>query len=473
MALDTATSIAQGLAINQADTLTSIRVEYMECDSVAFVVGDRVVVEFTGQLWESEIKVIGFETNPKPCGPWPAFEAYDSDSHDANFIGVVLCMGGGFEPPYRFVAKDSLPEDYPDESAGPLPDERIWDGYEDVEPLGIVEPGLSVSEQPTVSLTGSVIYDIESKQVGEMGYACIATSANRDVNLTIVYKVGYKLDGEEHPGYWEDITYQCFDNTYSKPYHTLDLEETQENVLTEYGGAQQYVWDYSTIDGVGAAIAYCQGQAPGGDGKEWWGALVNVFGGAGSFPCGGWCDYECMLPNSRSTYFREYFSSYNYTRDQESTGIDRYYGSILNGSEFSLVYNKGTTLYRNHYYGGYLDRNHDYYSVQQGYGPAYMALDGEIMEITPHDASKQRIGWCRGAKYFQVDNLHIGLSFFGLGSTPLDYYFGYAQVDQETGESKLVTTYMGDSLRGLIPGVTDDDGNPVYYNGYNNYRMIK
>jgi hypothetical protein len=67
--LDPATSIAQELNVNQGETseLETIPVEYMTCDAEAFDNGDRVVVEFAGQLWEQGPKVIGFETNPQPC----------------------------------------------------------------------------------------------------------------------------------------------------------------------------------------------------------------------------------------------------------------------------------------------------------------------------------------------------------------------------------------------------------------------
>lgn len=54
------------LDVNQAASLSDVPVEYMECDDVAFLVGDRVVVQFTGQDWSAP-KIIGFESNPVPC----------------------------------------------------------------------------------------------------------------------------------------------------------------------------------------------------------------------------------------------------------------------------------------------------------------------------------------------------------------------------------------------------------------------
>jgi len=66
--LSEAGSSAQGLEINQTDVLFDVPIEYMTCNSAAFDDGDEVVVLFDGQDWENP-KVIGFRSNPKPCGP--------------------------------------------------------------------------------------------------------------------------------------------------------------------------------------------------------------------------------------------------------------------------------------------------------------------------------------------------------------------------------------------------------------------
>lgn len=66
VALDSASSSQQSIDINQSQTLTNIPVEYMDCDVGAFDVGDRVIVQFESQDW-TKPRVIGFESNPKPC----------------------------------------------------------------------------------------------------------------------------------------------------------------------------------------------------------------------------------------------------------------------------------------------------------------------------------------------------------------------------------------------------------------------
>lgn len=66
VALADAKSSAQQLGVNQSDTLTAVPIRYMECNSSAFAVGDRVIVEFAGNDWAAPV-VIGFVDNPKPC----------------------------------------------------------------------------------------------------------------------------------------------------------------------------------------------------------------------------------------------------------------------------------------------------------------------------------------------------------------------------------------------------------------------
>ncbi len=65
--LETARSSAQDLNINTDTDLTGVPLTYMECDCYAFEIGDRVVVYFQGQSPDQPV-VIGFVTNPRPCG---------------------------------------------------------------------------------------------------------------------------------------------------------------------------------------------------------------------------------------------------------------------------------------------------------------------------------------------------------------------------------------------------------------------
>ena len=63
-------SSAQRLGVNQSGSLSGVPVIYSVCNSKAFIVGDRVVVQFLGQNWSSP-RVIGFLDNPRACQVFP------------------------------------------------------------------------------------------------------------------------------------------------------------------------------------------------------------------------------------------------------------------------------------------------------------------------------------------------------------------------------------------------------------------
>jgi hypothetical protein len=67
--LSSAISSAQGLDVNQTETLSDVEIEYMSCNSSAFEVGDEVVVKFRSQFWSAPL-VIGFRSEPKQCAFW-------------------------------------------------------------------------------------------------------------------------------------------------------------------------------------------------------------------------------------------------------------------------------------------------------------------------------------------------------------------------------------------------------------------
>ena len=66
LSLEAAASTAQSIDINQAAALSGVPISYMWCNSLAFEVGDSVLVEFAGQAWGSP-RVIGFKEEPKRC----------------------------------------------------------------------------------------------------------------------------------------------------------------------------------------------------------------------------------------------------------------------------------------------------------------------------------------------------------------------------------------------------------------------
>lgn len=95
VALDIAFSSAADLEINQPEPLTNIPVSYMNCDADAFLVGDRVIVQFPF-AW-SGATVIGFESHPVGC-PEQALSVgirwEDAGTSDADGSTAVSCETG-------------------------------------------------------------------------------------------------------------------------------------------------------------------------------------------------------------------------------------------------------------------------------------------------------------------------------------------------------------------------------------------
>ena len=105
---------------------------------------------------------------------WPAIEMYyprAGSTWIGDFAGVVLCKGGGFDPPYEFIPADqmpeqALPEDTSSIPAGDLPEERFWTGipiypncvdrsFEDIQPVGVGVSEIVSGSAPTGGFSGS------------------------------------------------------------------------------------------------------------------------------------------------------------------------------------------------------------------------------------------------------------------------------------------------------------------------------
>ncbi len=71
VALDESASSIRDLDVNAGSFFQNVPMVYMECNDVAFLVGDHVVIQFEGQSWDHP-KVIGFVEHPRGCywEPW-------------------------------------------------------------------------------------------------------------------------------------------------------------------------------------------------------------------------------------------------------------------------------------------------------------------------------------------------------------------------------------------------------------------
>lgn len=75
------------LPINQTTYLVNVPVEYMDCDTDAFVVGDECLVEFQDNDWNQPI-VIGFKEQPKDCfwEPWNGPNGNSKNAWQASLL---------------------------------------------------------------------------------------------------------------------------------------------------------------------------------------------------------------------------------------------------------------------------------------------------------------------------------------------------------------------------------------------------
>ncbi|PLX93473.1 MAG: hypothetical protein C0621_07265, partial [Desulfuromonas sp.] len=66
VALDALTVSDKAINVNQSASIVGAVIDYLDCNSAAFEVGDAVVVEFRGMDW-NVAHVIGFADGPNPC----------------------------------------------------------------------------------------------------------------------------------------------------------------------------------------------------------------------------------------------------------------------------------------------------------------------------------------------------------------------------------------------------------------------
>ena len=123
---DDARSVAQNLPVAYWESYPAIPVEYMDCNSVAFAVGDRVVVEFANQNLE-EPKVIGFETNPQPCQALIYYRV-QLQYVDGAIVDLTDMSVGGVVTFETTVGEDTHTWERVDPEMGGV--DPIWDYYE-------------------------------------------------------------------------------------------------------------------------------------------------------------------------------------------------------------------------------------------------------------------------------------------------------------------------------------------------------
>lgn len=99
LTLDSEISSAQSLSVDQDLSLSDVPIEYMSCNSGAFTVGDRVLVEFLNQDFDDPV-VVGFESEPLPCAAvllnkCPEHREYKFSPVDSDLEFYVTPDSGG------------------------------------------------------------------------------------------------------------------------------------------------------------------------------------------------------------------------------------------------------------------------------------------------------------------------------------------------------------------------------------------
>ena len=455
---------------------------------------------------------------------YPAFEAYDGILWNSKFMGVVLCKGGGFEPPYEFIPKDSLPNDYSDEPMGELPEERIWwpevdRRLQDIVPKGIadVEEVKPVDTQPSITSSGSYLGPLTRKEkeffptpnsydVSYWKFTSLSGENHaytRAENFRQDFTFGYIKQDDVNPGKWDEIWFEGIRHIYRKSSTLLNISA---NLYWDVNGSghnnficnhaiPQTVWDYTlkfVVDYILFGIPYGHWEYDSTVTAETTAAiaLAQLMGRFGDDPPRS--DY----PTRAYMYMGDYY----YTHSEDRRLLWDYWGSVMDENHFAVVYSLMNKRYVANNYRSITDqtkciqmvgwemeepclssaKKEDVIKDESTEGPLCVAVDGVIFEVLSEAQleSSPRLQWAY-LKYFRVGGgrsigmFHIMKNY----NYPLDYIYVYAEVQHGEGEpvnpeiTQLVTTEVEEhSTYHVIPGVTDLDDNPLY--GRGKFRLV-
>jgi hypothetical protein len=430
---------------------------------------------------------------------YPAIEVYDSPYWTATYLGIVICRGGGFEPPYEFIPKDSLPRDTATVPKDKLPEERIWEPeetreLEDIVPKGIadVEDVKPNNTEPTMEKSGVRQGDIarleESNTPLPNSYgfeyqtffsgAAETYTDERSESFREDYTFSYIKPGEADPGYWDEIWFEGFRHWNRKPSTVLNIDP---NLFWEaQGGGTNYyycnwdVHDHTTIkrstikwvlDGVLFGIPFGH--------YEYDDTVTGINTSQIAFDqltaradesierCHS--DYGLRTQMYRGEYSYTHYINYSY--------LWNYYGSVMDENYFAIAYSSKNQKFSVNNYRSVYDmekcihlswgyepeaycladaKKENIIKDEKTEGPLCVTVDGEIFELYPEAESEvsPRLQDCN-LRYFRVGGKSIGL--FRIGKNyydPLDYSYVYAEVmhpeDKNISNPKHVITEVID-----------------------------
>lgn len=406
---------------------------------------------------------------------YPAMEVYRK--YGSRIVGIVLCKGGGFEPPYEFVPKEDLPWDVSDEKPEVLPGERTWfypgaqylnRRLDDIPPKGIAAVDLereqTIPNKVTYSggfidvLTNTCQW-LENKYYDFWCYRyCAKSGWHYAYTRTENYRVEYNFSSEIlEPGhllnFGEDL-HQTAQGSGANDFHSQTLWSPVCQSSSTSSGCDESV----NLDSV-TALSEAQ-LAEAGDPPE--------------------------ITFTSRTDFLDLVGSYDY-----SYLVDTYkpwawysqFGSVMDENHYALVYSLKHDIYKKVWHKSVADQkkcigagcgeaedcnlvaDSIITTYEQTEGPLSVVVDGVVFELFPEAAlevSPRLQKYC-SLKYFRIGEKSIGMFHIGKNySEPYDWMYIYAQVTPEG--NKVIVTEMP-KCNTVIPGMTDLAGRALCTRG--------
>lgn len=222
VSLDNAVSSYHDLPINQDVILSDVPIQYLNCNGLAFEVGDAVVVRLTGQDWNSPV-VIGFKYYPEICCP---------DTLSIQYTTINMFLGESQElslaedlshscPVYWSISQYPQPADWTDPTAAELAIAATGD-----ETRGILT---NLDGSPLTAPAAAVLYVASSEWINcEESQATVQVHgfdktdevtmqvSGREGNTTYYYGLGFFYYHNIPPyswcnleGYYQVVSFDC------------------------------------------------------------------------------------------------------------------------------------------------------------------------------------------------------------------------------------------------------------------------
>lgn len=450
---------------------------------------------------------------------YPAIEVYyDECDEEEEYMGVVLCKGGGFNPPYEYIQKDSLPIDYIYEPAEKLREERIWTVYdpnerdfEDIVPSGIAQSKfVQIGEkEETVSRTG--------------GFVELITHCKREWHpLTAQLPAHWNYAAESRGHYVYDETSSERRNhflSYKSPDDPSTYIPINLGIDFNYGLSDNYSWDFVIMHDWQIPDEYLfmfteiNQHAVKYDGEDWVRDDIGVTFDTATAAAESAVNWERTYALESEFSARTLTPSFIYGLSSNVHQITDFYiresnGNVMNQDKYAVAYSVVTQEQTDPYHSVVeclepcIDLSHISYDVPQyclsgdiehddittdfEEGPLCVAVDDIIFEVSPATPTREASPRLQMAnvKYFNLfdDTKSIGLFFIKKNyAAPYDYLYVYCHVLSEAvvkpgadREKKIETPVEWIDGKHLIPDVKGKkDGEDIDLYGHGTFRLIR